>query len=207
MIKKILTIMLVIAFALALTLCLGGCKDKDIDDDDDDMAWEDDDDWDLDDEDWDFDDDDWDGEVDPKDFGLDEMYEPGVWPDNEYTRQIPKPDFDNDDSFVEDGEFTTTLLDVSLDDARKLSDQMQAAGFTKNLIIVDITTWTEALKAEAGPEGISDEAIAEYLEQEGLEDEDIDPTFNFEADNSDWYHMEFYWWYSTNEVLLSISKP
>ena len=207
MFKKVLTIALAITFALALTLSLGGCKDKNADIDEDDSAWEDDGDLGIDEEDDDADVDDIDinDEIDWGDEGPIQFFDDGEWPDNEYTRQIPKPDFDVGDCFLDDGEFTVYFLGMTMEDSRKYSDQLQAAGFNKNLTVIDASTWSEAFKYDPDTSNLTEEQIAQYLAEHGMKDDDFDPTFNFEADNDAGYHLEFYW-DDTPEILVSISK-
>ena len=196
--KRILTIALVIVFALALTLSLGGCKDKEDIDDDFDTEWEDDDFEEVD------DDDAIDIEEDDENELVD-FYEEGEWPDNEFTRQIPKPDFDVGFSFLTEDGFNTTFKGVTVDDARKYGELVQAAGFTINLDIYDFTNWEDVLRNDPETSDMSEEEIQEFLAEFEMDDLDSSEMYNFEAENSAGYYLDFFW--SDNmEILLTITK-
>lgn len=200
MIKKVLMIALVIVFALALTLSLGGCKDKG-NDNGDDVAWEDDGDS------GDIGDDGASG-IDEGDggLGIKEFYEDGEWPDNEYTKQLPKPDFPVVTSYLTENGFSTTFTDASLDGARAYGEKAQAAGFTINLDIYDYASLADALRNSPETSGISDEEIEAFLAENGQDASDNEETYNFKAENSDGYHLELIWWPADKEILLKITK-
>lgn len=61
----------------------------------------------------------------------------GKWPDNEYTKQIPKPDMELFAVSTDDYGFSATFLSATLDQARDYAAELKAAGFTKNATTED----------------------------------------------------------------------
>ncbi|MCL1896029.1 MAG: hypothetical protein FWG03_05725 [Clostridiales bacterium] len=141
--KKILTLMLVVALALALAFSLGGCGGKN-DVEGSGVMPQDDDSYDGDGGDP-YDGDggdpyDADGGMDdwvPVNDGQDEEYFTGEWPDNEFTRQVPKPPFPFAFGGFQDGDFCASFEDVPYADALAYGEQIQAAGFDIDLTVYD----------------------------------------------------------------------
>ncbi len=61
----------------------------------------------------------------------------GNWPDNAFTKLIPKPDFSITTSNVSENEFTVTFMAVSTDAVRAYVEKVKAAGFTIDAEVVD----------------------------------------------------------------------
>ena len=53
----------------------------------------------------------------------------GDWPDNEYTRLVPKPDFGITTSVTTDSEFSVLFVSAELDQIRTYVDQIKSSGF------------------------------------------------------------------------------
>ncbi|MCL1895511.1 MAG: hypothetical protein FWG03_03090 [Clostridiales bacterium] len=163
--KRVLTIALVIVFAFALTLSFGGCGDKnkaedDVDtmdisigDKDEGGGPADNDQNDADDEE-DTDTDAGTGtdmdEDDEYEFEILETYAPGEWPDNEFTKQFPEPDFGTlSRSHLSNFGFEAYFDDVTLDDVKNYVEQLKEAGFTSNLKVQDTAEDNYSFKAES----------------------------------------------------------
>lgn len=202
--NKTRTIMLAVVFALALTLSLGGCGGKYklggepevidvrdaralVDDEiaEDDMPGDD-------------------AFLDDENEIL-EFYEEGEWPDNEFTKQIPEPDFDVGDSFLLTNGFTTTFRGVTLDEAREYGEALQAAGFTINLDIYDFTGWEDALRNSPEMGEFTDDDIKEFLAELEMDDLDSGDMYTFEAENSAGYFVEFFW-DEDMEILFTMKR-
>ena len=56
----------------------------------------------------------------------------GDWPDNEFTKQVPKPDFAISLAGGEGGSFGITFIDASIEQIKAYVEQVKAAGFTIN---------------------------------------------------------------------------
>lgn len=54
----------------------------------------------------------------------------GGWPDNEFTKLIPKPDFTVNISGVDGNSFAVTFSDATIDQIKEYTEQVKAAGFT-----------------------------------------------------------------------------
>ena len=59
------------------------------------------------------------------------------WPDNEFTRLIPKPDFKVSFYSIIDGEFYATFGEVSYDDVRAYAAKARSAGFSNEEEVLD----------------------------------------------------------------------
>lgn len=54
----------------------------------------------------------------------------GDWPDNEFTKLVPKPNFDLMGAGTDSEGFTVAFLDVSIEQMRDYAEKVKAAGFT-----------------------------------------------------------------------------
>ena len=54
----------------------------------------------------------------------------GNWPDNEFTKIVPKPDFEIDFSGSDDDIFTAMFLSVTMEQIKAYAEKVKAAGFT-----------------------------------------------------------------------------
>ena len=54
----------------------------------------------------------------------------GEWPDNKFTKLIPKPDFKHYAAAVSSGEFTAAFMSVKTEQIRSYAGKIKAAGFT-----------------------------------------------------------------------------
>ncbi|MDR0531325.1 MAG: zinc ribbon domain-containing protein [Oscillospiraceae bacterium] len=54
------------------------------------------------------------------------------WPKNDFTKQVPKPDFDVSFGSVNDTEYTALFGNVSTDALKKYVEKVKKAGFSKN---------------------------------------------------------------------------
>ena len=61
----------------------------------------------------------------------------GSWPENEFTKLLPKPEFGLLGTDNSDGEFTVAFSDASLDDIRAYAEKVKAAGFNKDVEVQD----------------------------------------------------------------------
>ncbi len=61
----------------------------------------------------------------------------GGWPENEFTKQLPKPDMELMGANTEDGEFTVAFAGASVDDIRAYAEKVKAAGFDKDIEVQD----------------------------------------------------------------------
>ena len=52
------------------------------------------------------------------------------WPDNEYTKKLPKPDADPDATSVENGTFSAVFYNATVEQARSYTDKLVSKGFT-----------------------------------------------------------------------------
>ena len=59
-----------------------------------------------------------------------EMQLGGDWPDNEFTRQLPNPNFDIMYALTSDNEFSTTFSNVDLGQTKAYVERIKSAGFT-----------------------------------------------------------------------------
>ena len=184
--KKILTIVLVIAFALAMTLSLGGCGDKSKEGDKTDS-------------------------MDVSVGGPDDenelpgYYEAGEWPDNEFTKQVPKPGFDLGSSNLDKNEFNTIFIDITMDEARKYGEQLKAAGFTENLDVYDTDNFADIVRDDPEFADLTDEEIADFLDDLDMEELGMSQLYVFEAGNSAGYSVRLFWGEDTM-TTFKISK-
>ena len=75
------------------------------------------------------------------------------WPDNEFTRQVPKPDYDVTYGGVTDTEFVALGGNATVKDLRDYAKKLQRAGFTKNADTTDESAFgitTYSYKADNG---------------------------------------------------------
>ena len=61
----------------------------------------------------------------------------GTWPDNEYTRLLPKPDFKLIAYSVEDGEFSVAFSDATVEQLKSYVEKVKAKGFTIDVEVMD----------------------------------------------------------------------
>ncbi|MBO4326761.1 MAG: hypothetical protein J5950_05785 [Clostridia bacterium] len=61
----------------------------------------------------------------------------GKWPDNEYTRQLPKPDFSILAATDEDGSFDVVFTGVTIDQIKAYVEKVKASGFTRSAEVQD----------------------------------------------------------------------
>ena len=54
----------------------------------------------------------------------------GDWPDNEFTKLVPKPDFALTAASADDGGFTVAFTDATIEQMRDYAEKVKAAGFT-----------------------------------------------------------------------------
>lgn len=61
----------------------------------------------------------------------------GDWPENEFTKQVPKPDFDVRGASTDDDGFSVVFAEASLDEIRAYASKLKAAGFRENEELTD----------------------------------------------------------------------
>ncbi len=61
----------------------------------------------------------------------------GDWPDNEFTKRLPKPDFKLTAVTTDDTSFTAAFLGVKVEDVKAYAAKVKAAGFNKDEEVVD----------------------------------------------------------------------
>lgn len=61
----------------------------------------------------------------------------GGWPDNEYTKLLPKPEFGILGTDEADGEFTVAFSGVSADDMKAYAEKVKANGFDRDVEVQD----------------------------------------------------------------------
>ena len=61
----------------------------------------------------------------------------GSWPDNEFTRLVPKPDFTLAGASTEEDTFTAAFQSVEVDQVKAYANQLKARGFTVDADEVD----------------------------------------------------------------------
>lgn len=73
----------------------------------------------------------------------------GDWPDNEFTKLVPKPNFDVMGASSDDGSFTVAFSGVEIEQVKAYADKVKAKGFTvdateesQNVYGVSIYTYT-----------------------------------------------------------------
>ena len=54
----------------------------------------------------------------------------GEWPENEFTKLVPKPNFDVMGASSDDGSFTVAFQSVDVDQIKAYAEQVKASGFT-----------------------------------------------------------------------------
>ncbi len=63
----------------------------------------------------------------------------GDWPENEFTAQVPRPEFPLLVAGAEESEFTASFTGVTLEQIRDYTEKLKAAGFTENAETQDET--------------------------------------------------------------------
>lgn len=72
-------------------------------------------------------------DYEPPEIGSGDSQMLNEWPDNELTRQVPRPDF-KDPMIVADSESVTLMaMNSSLDEAKAYASRLRAAGFTRDV--------------------------------------------------------------------------
>lgn len=61
----------------------------------------------------------------------------GDWPDNEYTKLVPKPSFSLTGASSDDMSFSVVFSDASIEQMREYAEQVKAAGFNQNTTTED----------------------------------------------------------------------
>ena len=61
----------------------------------------------------------------------------GNWPENEFTKQLPKPEMELLGANTEDGEFNVAFANATIDDIRAYAEKVKAAGFDKDVDVQD----------------------------------------------------------------------
>lgn len=184
--KKTLAIALVIALALALALSLGGCGSKDKAGGKSESL-------------------DAPSEASGGGDGSAGFNEAGNWPDNEFTKQVPNPGFGTGNIYSDENELSTTFEDITMDEARKYGEKLKAAGFTENLDVYDTDDLASVIKADPEFADLTDEEIAEYLDNTDLEELGMKPMYTFEAGNGAGYSVKLFW-YEDAETTFKIVK-
>ncbi|MDR1927519.1 MAG: hypothetical protein LBQ33_02640, partial [Oscillospiraceae bacterium] len=75
------------------------------------------------------------------------------WPENEFTKQVPKPDFDVAFGGTSDSEFSVLCANASVDALRDYTKQLKKKGFDKNAETTDESVFgmtTYSYSAENG---------------------------------------------------------
>ncbi|MDR0783579.1 MAG: hypothetical protein LBE83_07475 [Propionibacteriaceae bacterium] len=101
-----------------------------------------------------------------------------TWPDNEFTRMLPRPTMEIDlEPTIADGVFYAGFANMTVDDARAYGEQLMGMGFTESL------------------------SIKEY------EDVDkVTTMYTMTAENSSGYKVSFTWAASTGVASLTLGK-
>ena len=73
------------------------------------------------------------GDYDPGESSEDDPQIVSEWPDNEITRQVPKPPFENPMIVADDESVTVMRMGSSVDEAKAYAKQLKDAGFTKDV--------------------------------------------------------------------------
>ena len=61
----------------------------------------------------------------------------GNWPDNEYTKLVPKPSFELYAAVIEDETFSVMFTNVTIEQIKAYAEQVKAAGFNLNEELTD----------------------------------------------------------------------
>jgi len=59
------------------------------------------------------------------------------WPDNEFTRQLPKPDFEIASVTTREIDFSAVCAGVTVEQLREYAQKLQKAGFTEDIVVND----------------------------------------------------------------------
>ena len=62
----------------------------------------------------------------------------GNWPDNEYTRLVPKPSLELQATYIEGESFGATFTNATVEQIRDYVEQVKAAGFNINEVVEDL---------------------------------------------------------------------
>ena len=74
-------------------------------------------------------------------FWSDSDIKPAEWPDDEFTRLIPKPDFDLYSTNTYENTFTAIFRNVTPDQIKTYTESVKTAGFTVNQVLDEKTTY------------------------------------------------------------------
>ena len=61
----------------------------------------------------------------------------GEWPENRFTKLVPKPDFKLFGASLEDDEFSVMFTDVTVDQVKEYAEKLKANGFNKDVEVED----------------------------------------------------------------------
>ena len=61
----------------------------------------------------------------------------GDWPDNEFTKLVPKPSFELQGAYVDGEMFSVLFVNVTMEQIKAYADQVKAAGFNLNEELTD----------------------------------------------------------------------
>ena len=75
-------------------------------------------------------------EVEAKEGEIEEL--DGDWPENEFTKQVPKPSFDATAANTQEKSFSVAFVDTNVDDIRAYVEELKNAGFTVNATNKDV---------------------------------------------------------------------
>ena len=75
------------------------------------------------------------------DFWSESDIKPAQWPDDEFTRQIPKPDFNLTLADTSGNKFTAIFKGVTLEQIKAYTESVKAAGFTLTPELNEATTY------------------------------------------------------------------
>ena len=62
----------------------------------------------------------------------------GNWPENQFTKQVPKPSFQPTAANTQSKSFSVAFVDASVEDIRNYVEELKAAGFTVNATNKDV---------------------------------------------------------------------
>jgi hypothetical protein len=62
----------------------------------------------------------------------------GNWPDNEFTKQVPKPKFQPTAANIQDKTFSVAFVDTKVEDIRDYVEELKKAGFTVDATNKDV---------------------------------------------------------------------
>ena len=65
----------------------------------------------------------------------------GDWPENEFTKQVPKPSFDATAANTQDKSFSVAFVDTNVEDIRAYVEELKNAGFTVDASNKDVAVF------------------------------------------------------------------